>query len=318
MGNWRSRRRDPAITGKVRLPWSAADPCPCGADRLYANCCGKLSLQSPYKQIVEFRPPGALTGYLHPGCYMGWTRNCSNTISSEHFISENVLSILNPKSVRISGAAWIPTGQSLDLPLTGLQANILCTRHNSALSPLDTMAGKLFRAVDGIYDNLGQQGLSRKSIWRLFSGEELELWLLKTVLGFFHANVLSQNGRKIAEAQEIMNPAIEAAYRTGYLAEPCGMYVQKNTTTLVQRRVLDFTSLSDERGERVVGCQLRIGGITTRFIIDPGMTDRDLFIRDYSYRPDYLIYEGRGRRHWIVLTWPPRQSRRAVRFEITG
>jgi len=58
---------------------------------------------------------------------MGWTRNCSHTISSEHFISENVLSILNPKSVRISGAAWIPTGQSLDLPLTGLQANILCT-----------------------------------------------------------------------------------------------------------------------------------------------------------------------------------------------
>jgi len=126
---------------------------------------------------------------------MGWTRNCSHTISSEHFISENVLSILNPKSVRISGAAWMPPRQSLDLPLTGLQANILCTRHNSALSPLDTMAGKLFRAVDGIYDNLGRGGLSRRSIWQLFSGEELELWLLKTVLGFFHANVLSQNGR---------------------------------------------------------------------------------------------------------------------------
>jgi hypothetical protein len=129
------------------------------------------------------------------------------------------------------------------------------------------MAGKLFRAVDGIYDNLGRRTLSRRAIWHLFSGEELELWLLKTVLGFFHANVLSQNGRKIAEAQEIMNPAIEAAYRTGYLADPCGMYVQKNATTLVQRRVLDFTSLSDERSERVVGCQLRIGGITTRFII---------------------------------------------------
>jgi hypothetical protein len=154
---------------------------------------------------------------------MGWTRNCSQMISREHFISKTVLSILNAESVRISGATWIPTGQSLDLPPTGLQANIVCTRHNSALSPLDTMAGKLFRDVDGIYDNLGRRRLSRRSIWHLFSGEELELWLLKTVLGFFHANVLSQNGRKIAEAQEIMNPAIEAAYRTGYLADPCGM-----------------------------------------------------------------------------------------------
>ena len=163
MGNWRSRRRDPAVTGIVPLlPWRAEDPCPCGADRLYGNCCGLLS-QSPYKQIVEFRPPGATTGYSHPKCYMGWTRDCSQMISREHFISKTVLSILNPESVRISGATWIPTGQSLDLPLTGLQANILCTRHNSALSPLDTTAGKLFRAVDGIYDNLGRRRLSLKS-----------------------------------------------------------------------------------------------------------------------------------------------------------
>jgi len=249
---------------------------------------------------------------------MGWTRDCSHTISGEHFISENVLSILNAKSVRTSGAAWISKGQTQDLPLTGLQANILCRRHNSALSPLDTMAGKLFRAIDGIYDNLGRRTLSRRPIWHLFSGEELELWLLKMILWFFHANVLSQHGRKITEVQEIMNPTIETAFSTGHLAEPCGMYVQKNANTLVQRGVLDFMSLSDERGERVVGCQLRIGGITTRFIIDPGMTDRDLFIRDYSYRPNYLLYGGGGRRHWIVLTWPSRQSRRAVRFEITG
>jgi hypothetical protein len=139
-------------------------------------------LRSPYKEIVEFRPPGAPTGYSHPRCYMGWTRDCSHTISGEHFISENVLSILNAKSVRTSGAAWISKGQTQDLPLTGLQANILCRRHNSALSPLDTMAGKLFRAIDGIYDNLGRRTLSRRPIWHLFSGEELELWLLKMIL----------------------------------------------------------------------------------------------------------------------------------------
>ena len=128
--------------------------------------------------------------------------------------------------------------------------------------------------------------------------------------------MLSQGGRKIAEVQKIMNPTVEAAYRTGYLAEPCGMYVQKNATTLVQRRVLDFTSLSDERDERVVGCRLTIGGIATTFIIDPGMTNRDLFTLNQSYRPDYLFFEGGRRRHSIVLTWPPRQSRRAVVFKI--
>jgi len=190
MVTWCTRRRDPALTGVVHLPWKARDLCPCGdSDRPYGDCCGRVPL-SPYKQIAQFRPPGAATGYRHPRCYMRWTRNCSDTITGEHFISEDVLSILNPKSVRISGAAWIPKGQTQDLPLKALQANILCRRHNSALSPLDTMAGKLFRAVNEIYDDLSRQTLSRKSKWHLFSGEELELWLLKTILGFFHANVL--------------------------------------------------------------------------------------------------------------------------------
>src|SRR5215831_20965243 len=97
---------------------------------------------------------------------------------------------------------------------------------------------------------------------------------LKTILGFFHANVLSQHGRKIAEVQKIMNPTIETAFSTGHLAEPCGTYVQKNATTLVQRGVLDFMSLSDERGERIVGCGLTIVGIATTFIMDPGMSNR--------------------------------------------
>jgi hypothetical protein len=149
-------------------------------------------------------------------------------------------------------------------------------------------------------------------MWHLFSGEELELWLLKTILGFFHANVLSQHGRKIAEVQKIMNRTIEKAYSTGHLPEPCGMYVQQNATTLVQRGVLDFMSLSDERGERVVGCGLTIVGIATTFIMDPGMSNREHFTIDHSYRPDYLFVERGRRRHSIVLTWPPRRSRRAV------
>jgi hypothetical protein len=78
---------------------------------------------------------------------MTWTHDCSQTISGEHFISETVLSILNPRALRISGAAFIPKGETKDLPLTALRANVLCTRHNSAWSPLDTMAGEFFRAL---------------------------------------------------------------------------------------------------------------------------------------------------------------------------
>jgi len=154
--------------------------------------------------MTLYKPPPP-SGYSHPGCYMNWTHDCSSKISGEHFISETVLSILNPRTLRIGGAAWIPQGETRDLPLAALQANVLCTRHNSAWSPLDTIAGQFFRALTAIYDDLGRRTLSRKPIWHLFSGEELELWLLKTILGFFYAGVLSKDGKKIGDVQTIMN-----------------------------------------------------------------------------------------------------------------
>jgi hypothetical protein len=245
---------------------------------------------------------------------MNWTRNCSRAISGEHFISKTVLSILNPTEVRIAGLAWIPKGETRDLPIEALRANVLCVRHNSAWSQLDAMAGRFFRALAELYDDLGRRTLSRKPIWHLFSGEELELWLLKTILGFFHAGVLSKDGRKIGDVQTVMNPAIETAYLTGRLIEPCGIYVLKDVTLLGQRGSLDFASLSDERDERIVGCRLTMMGLVMTLFTDPNMLNRHLFTANHSYRPDYLFFRNSRRRHSVVLTWPT-QSGRAVMFE---
>jgi hypothetical protein len=204
----------------------------------------------------------------------------------------------------------------VERPLAALQAKVLCTRHNSALSPLDTMAGEFFRALAEIYSDLGRLTLSRKSIWHLFSGEEFELWLLKTILGFFHAGVLSKDARKIGELQTIMNPTIEAAYHSGRLVEPCGAYILKDGNISAQLGSLEFASLSDERDERIVGCRLTMMGLVTTLFTDPNMINRHLFTVDQSYRPDYLFYENARRRHSIVLTWPPRPSRLAVVFSM--
>jgi hypothetical protein len=178
------------------------------------------------------------------------------------------------------------------------------------------MAGRFFRALAELYDDLGRRTLSRKPVWHLFSGEELELWLLKTILGFFHAGVLSKGGRKIGDVQTVMNPAIEAAYRTGRLMEPCGIYVLKDVTLLGQRGSLDFTSLSDECDERIVGCRLTMMGLIMTLFTDPNMLNRHLFTANHSYRPDYLFFRNSRRRHSVVLTWPTRRSRRAVMFEM--
>src|SRR6516225_3011437 len=151
-----SRRRDPAVTKIVSLPWRSTDVCPCGSGDTYGRCCRQLS-GSPYKMISNYKPSGASTGYSHPSCYMNWTRNCSPAISGEHLISKTVLSILNPTTLRIAGLAWIPRGETRDLPISTLRANVLCIRHNSAWSQLDAIAGRFFRALADLYDDLGRR-----------------------------------------------------------------------------------------------------------------------------------------------------------------
>jgi hypothetical protein len=316
-----SRRRDPAVTGIVHLPWRSVGPCPCGSGRLYGECCQRFD-GSPYRKIAAYKPLGPSLGpstrYSHPRCYMNWTENCSTKITGEHFISENVLSILNPSTLRIGGVSWIPKGETRDLPLGALQANVLCDRHNSALSPLDATAGKFFRALAEIYGDLNHSSLSRKPIWHLFGGEELELWLLKTILGFFYAGALAKDGKKVGEVQTIMNPAIEAAYRTGRIVEPCGVYVFKSGEISAQLGSLDFVSLSDESAKRIVGGRLTMMGLVITFFTDPNMLNRNLFTADHSYRPDYLFYSNGRRRHAVVLTWPPRPARSAVVFTMNA
>jgi hypothetical protein len=142
---------------------------------------------------------------------MNWTGDCSSTLSREHFLSEAVLKLIGEKHVAVNGVPWLPEGETKALPISGLVGNILCTRHNSAMSPLDTAAVEFFGAIKSIYGDLGNyKTLSRKHQWWLLSGEELELWLLKTAFGLFHSGNVSKDRKKLCDVQNINAGMMEA------------------------------------------------------------------------------------------------------------
>jgi hypothetical protein len=98
---------------------------------------------------------------------------------SPHKSRERIVTLAPPhfceaKPLPYWSVQFLGSRQTQVLPLKALQARILCTRHNSAFSRLDAMAGKLFRAVAEIYDDLGRRTLSRKTIWHLSaSGDQV-------------------------------------------------------------------------------------------------------------------------------------------------
>ena len=100
-------------------PWGDTAPCPCGARRKSFDCC-KRAKQLPYFELPGLPPPGAVTNYQHPACYMSSTNNCSDGKSREHYVSEAILDLFD--QLNVSGMPWQKPGESKILPANALVA----------------------------------------------------------------------------------------------------------------------------------------------------------------------------------------------------
>jgi hypothetical protein len=104
--------------------------------------------------------------------------DCGSERSREHYISESLLHYLNrDNNFRVGGLPWVK-GKEQVLPPSALASRVLCKRHNSALSELDTIAVRLFQA----FDEEGAVGSGQQLIY-FFSGHDLERLLLKILCG---------------------------------------------------------------------------------------------------------------------------------------
>src|SRR5262249_31340064 len=77
---------------------------------------------------------------------------------------------------KISGLAW-QQPETFDLvPVNGLASNILCERHNSSLSALDSL-------IDDFATSIRTFDRAPKNKHVNFSGSDIERWMLKCLLG---------------------------------------------------------------------------------------------------------------------------------------
>jgi hypothetical protein len=78
------------------------------------------------------------------------------------------------RTFSVQGPAWLKDGEGKHLTPKALAAKILCTRHNEALGPLDTLAKKTMEFV--FKRSLENEVLT-------INGGELERWFLKVMCG---------------------------------------------------------------------------------------------------------------------------------------
>jgi hypothetical protein len=266
--------------------------CPCGGPRLLKDCCF-----SPFDGQIKpprarLAPPPPATGFSHSRCYMASTSDCSSKITREHYVSRAVLEAIGDQIV-CSGLPWLPEGETVSFGKNSLTANVLCDRHNSALSPLDATAEAFFSELRDIESQLNRKAWSKKIRVRAIRGENLELWALKTLMGIFHAGIARSGGGKRLRDGFQLPLKRYCALLAGreQMAPPAGMYLQASLHHRLRlENAVAMAPLTSEPGNEVLGLWMRLAGHDIKFFFQPGLVDFPGIRSSHTYRPTDLNF----------------------------
>lgn len=166
--------------------------------------------------------------YSHAKCFARSLQNCSQKISAEHYISNNVLRWLSGGgTAEISGLPWVQPSTFARIGIGSLTGNMLCEAHNHALSALDTEAGRFFRTLANV-DTALQAGAGTNESFDL-SGAKLERWMLKMVCGMVATNQIASNAARIPAPLE--DDWVRILFEVGHWPDAWGLYFAPSAET---------------------------------------------------------------------------------------
>ncbi len=123
-------------------------------------------------------PPAPKSTESKSGCYLSHENDCSGPITREHYVSAAVLKEVDGV-LRVSGLPWLGFEEHRKLPVSALVARVLCQRHNSCFSALDSEMARFLRTLKGYSFST----IPTTSRFEVFNGHDLERWMWKTLFG---------------------------------------------------------------------------------------------------------------------------------------
>jgi len=282
-------------------PWGEAQTCPCGSNIPFGDCCHQGPRKLPHVRVPDLMPPEPTTGHAHPRCYMSPSRNCSSKISREHYISQAILDQF--PVLTVSGLPWQQAGEAQQFTPRALTANILCTRHNSALSPLDMLAARAFAAFVDAPRYALERTTPGKAQHYLVSGDALELWMLKLLAGLYFGGIASANTKRLRESCTIRHAELVDALSGRALPGKAGLYLAQGVGE-VPKRALGVAPLIDTATEEAAGVRVQFGTLLFETLLVPAPDEafrRMTALR--RRRPGIIDISGSARDARIVMSW---------------
>jgi hypothetical protein len=208
--------------------------------------------------------------------------------------------IAQADAIEISGFPWQSQGTSRTIGIRSLEARILCQRHNSVLSPLDTSVLELFQTIDDIHMHFQERQLTYQ---HRLNGHQCERWLLKAMCGYaVSGNFTDQQGNRITG----WSPPVEwlkILFHDAPFPEHCGLYVSvKNMGTVLQVEPEIVRVAAICSGMDVVGMTLCVFDVVFLLVMDERLRlTQDGLLDDCYYRPTGIKYHDLHRTKEITV-----------------
>jgi hypothetical protein len=254
------------------------------------------------KHAAVTRPSGAKTGLPNPRCYASCLGDCVELITEEHYFSRAILEqIANDETMVKVGGVPRADSQTRDLPVARLVSNILCERHNNALSPLDTAASKLFE-----YEFTHTKQLEAgKNVLIGTCGHDIERWSLKWLCG-----ILAMRKRQIPDAW------VRILFGEDEMLQPVGLYEFVREGDVLDRPNLAELSIAVDGGEPI-GCKIALMNLayvlamTDKIPQDESDTNKWRMYRPSGVRTHYTAKNGKTFHAVCGFAWQGIASRGA-------
>ena len=254
------------------IPWTRQlfnEKCPCASGKKSYECCwrGNGSWErSPVGVINVGTSP-----FVNDDCYLSPLGGCCKKMTREHFVSRNILERITTSKLRFENAGHFFGGKNLvEISVDDFCAKVLCDNHNSALSVLDTAAGRTFLTVEGLERDC--KGISasgpRVSSLHISSGIDMERWMVKVYCGLAAAKKIRSASGKTLQSAALERHLLESLVGSAALRDPLGLYVNRFVGQTLQPGTLSFgTIMLTEGSDEVGGLMLSLGVMTFVLVV---------------------------------------------------
>jgi hypothetical protein len=280
-------------------------PCPCGTGKTAHLCCfiGQGWQWHKPPTILGLKSlPSAGRGEK---CYMKELGSCVAPISGEHIISESVCRVLmGDGEFSISGVPWLEAGETKIIAPP--QANCLCRKHNSSLSPLDAAAHYFFASFRSYLEH--DAGMRHA----LISGHDLERWLLKSAKAAAISRYLARGKERLSGTFAHDEAILDMLDDPRHWPKSAGLYCTMNAGDLTENTVrFQLQPLTNECND-IEAMVFNIMGFRFVLLLEPHDLTKYPFLSGAKYRPGRMVISYPTSTSWITLSWEDDKAHEAL------